>query len=190
MKKFLVLFPLILFSGCGYNSLQRQDEMVKASWSEVENQYQRRYDLIPNLVETVKGYAKHEKDTLQAVVEARSKATSTNLNVEGLSDPQAFKKYQEAQQGLSSALSRLLVVAEKYPDLKANSNFRDLQAQLEGTENRIAVARKRYIDNVAEFNSSVRSFPTNLTAKFLLGLKTREAFTVAEDVKKTPEVKF
>ena len=191
MKKILFsLLPLLFISGCGYNSLQREDETVKASWSEVENQYQRRHDLIPNLVETVKGYAKHEKETLEGVVEARAKATAVNVNADSLSDPQAMKRFEEAQKGLSSALSRLMVVVEKYPDLKANENFKELQAQLEGTENRITVARKRYIDNVAEYNSEVRSFPTNLTAKYLLGLKTRETFSVAEEVKKAPEVKF
>jgi len=181
---------MLLASSCGYNSLQKLDEETKASWSEVENQYQRRFDLIPNLVETVKGYATHEKETLQAVVEARAKATQTTITPETLSDPKAFENYQKAQSGLSQALSRLMVVAEKYPDLKANENFRDLQAQLEGTENRIAVARKRYIDKVVEYNTAIRSFPTNLTAKFLLGLKTRETFTVADDVKQAPKVKF
>lgn len=180
----------ILVSSCGYNSLQALDEQVKASWSEVENQYQRRAELIPNLVSTVKGYATHEKSTLEAVMKARAEATQVKLNVDDLSDPKAVQKFQQAQSAVSSALSRLLVVAENYPNLKANDNFRDLQAQLEGTENRIAVARKRYIDLVAEFNTAVRSFPTNLTAKFLLGLKTREAFTTSEENKAVPKVEF
>lgn len=195
MKKRLNLFFFFaltapLLTQCGYNSLQGKDEDVKAAWGEVQNQYQRRFDLIPNLVETVKGYAKHEKETLTQVIEARAKATKTEVTIDKLSDVEAFKKYQESQQGLTSALSRLMVVAEKYPDLKANNNFRDLQAQLEGTENRITVARKRYIDTVADYNKAVRSFPTNLTAKFLLNLNTRETFTVAEDVKAAPKVNF
>lgn len=184
------LLAISLLSSCGYNSLQKQDEQVKAAWSEVENQYQRRADLVPNLVEVVKGYAKHESTTLKEVIEARAKATQTTINVDGLSDPKAIEKFQAAQGGLSQALSRLMVVAEQYPDLKANQNFRELQVQLEGTENRITVARKRYIDSVAEYNTEVRSFPTNLTAKFLLGLKTREPFTIAEEAKKAPKVQF
>lgn len=191
MKSFFLFLTLLPFlCQCGYNSLQGLDEDVKASWSEVQNQYQRRHDLVPNLVETVKGYAKHEQQTLKEVVEARSQATQTQINTDKLSDPAAFKKFQESQQGLSQALSRLLVVVEKYPDLKANQNFRDLQAQLEGTENRITVARKRYIDTVAEYNKGVRSFPTNLTAKFLLNLPVRETFSVTEDVKAAPKVQF
>lgn len=186
----LALLALVLLSSCGYNSLQRQDEQVKAGWAEVQNQYQRRNDLIPNLVETVKGYTKHEKDTLVEVMEARAKATSTTIKADDLSNPEAFKKFQENQGQLTSALSRLMVVVEKYPDLKANTNFRDLQAQLEGTENRITVARKRYIDLVADYNSQVRAFPTNLTAKFLLGLKPRETFTASEGADKPPAVKF
>lgn len=187
---FVLASSLLFFAGCGYNNLQALDEEVKASWSEVDNQYQRRNDLIPNLVQTVKGYAKHESETLENVVTARAQATQTNIKADKLSDPEAFKKFQAAQDNLSSSLSRLMVVVEKYPDLKANSSFRDLSAQLEGTENRIAVARKRYIDKVAEYNTMVRSFPTNLTANYLLHLKTREAFTVNEAVKAVPEVKF
>ncbi len=187
----LVLIAVALaLSSCGYNRIQGLDEDVKASWSEVQNQYQRRADLIPNLVETVKGYAKHESQTLQSVVEARAKATSVTLSASQLSDPAAFKKFQEAQGALSQSLGRLLAVAENYPDLKANQNFRDLQSQLEGTENRIAVARRRYIETVAAYNKSVRFFPTNLTAKFLLGAQVRETFSVDESVTKTPEVKF
>ncbi len=186
----LLLLPLLVFTHCGYNRLQSLDEDVKAAWSEVENQYQRRTDLIPNLVETVKGYAKHEKETLEGVIHARAEATQVKLNVDSLSDAQAIKKFQEAQSGVSSALSRLLVVAEKYPDLKANDNFRDMQAQLEGTENRISIARRRYIESVAEYNKGVRFFPTNLTAQFLLHLKPREPFTIAEEAKKVPKVDF
>lgn len=181
---------LPLLTQCGYNSLQSKDEDVKASWSEVQNQYQRRFDLVPNLVETVKGYAKHEKETLTQVIEARAKATKTEVTFDKLSDAEAFKKYQESQQGLTSALSRLMVSVERYPDLKANANFRDLQAQLEGTENRITVARKRYIDTVADYNKAVRAFPTNLTAKFLLNLPVRETFSVAEEAKAAPKVSF
>lgn len=177
-------------SNCGYNSLQGYDEDVKAAWAEVENQYQRRYDLVPNLVETVKGYAKHEKETLEGVVNARSKATQATIKVDDLSNPGAFQKFQAAQNNLSSALSRLLVVVEKYPDLKANENFRDLQSQLEGTENRITVSRNRYIEAVAIYNKGVRYFPTNLTAKFLLHLKERETFSTSAEAKQAPAVKF
>src|SRR5574339_74835 len=167
--------------GCGYNDLQGLDEDTKAAWSEVVNQYQRRADLIPNLVATVKGYAAHEKETLEGVVEARAKATSVQITPETLRDPAAFEQYQKAQAGLSSALGRLIAIAENYPNLKADQNFRDLQSQLEGTENRIAVARKRYIDRVAEYNKMVRYFPTNLTAKFLLHLEERPNFKVADE---------
>jgi len=183
---------LLLLPGCGYNDLQGLDEDTKAAWSEVINQYQRRADLIPNLVTTVKGYAAHEKDTLEGVVQARAKATSLQVTPETLKDPAAFKQFQEAQQALSSSLGRLLAIAEQYPNLKADQNFRDLQSQLEGTENRIAVARKRYIDKVAEFNKMVRYFPTNLTAKFLLHLDEKQNFTVADEkaAAQPPEVKF
>lgn len=184
------LFTLLALSNCGYNQLQGLDEDVKASWSEVENQYQRRTDLVPNLVSTVKGYAKHEKETLESVTKARAEASQTKIDASSLTNQDAFAKFQKAQDGLSSALSRLLVVAEKYPDLKANEGFRDLQAQLEGTENRIAVARKRYIDKVAEFNKAVRYFPTNLTAKFLLKLEPRATFAIAEEAKAVPKVEF
>ena len=189
----VVLFAAILvLSGCGYNDLQGLDEDTKAAWSEVINQYQRRADLIPNLVSTVKGYAAHEKDTLESVVAARAKATSIQVTPELLKDEAAFKQFQQAQQGLSSALGRLLALAENYPNLKADQGFRDLQSQLEGTENRITVARKRYIDKVAEFNKMVRYFPTNLTAKFLLHLEEKANFTVADEkaVAKPPEVKL
>ncbi len=187
-----VLSGLLLLSGCGYNDLQGLDEDTKAAWSEVINQYQRRADLIPNLVNTVKGYASHEKATLESVVQARADATRIQLTPELLKDEAAFKKFQEAQQGLSGALGRLLALAENYPNLKADQNFRDLQSQLEGTENRITVARKRYIDKVAEFNKMVRYFPTNITAKFILHLEEKPNFTVADEkaVAQPPEVKF
>ena len=179
-----------LLSGCGYNRIQGLDEEVKAAWSEVQNQYQRRADLVPNLVATVKGAANFERDTLTQVIEARAKATSATIDPNTLNNPEAFKRFEQAQSQLSGALSRLLVTVERYPELKANQNFRDLQAQLEGTENRIAVARKRYIESVAEYNKAVRYFPTNLTAKFLLGLDVRPTFTAAEGTAKPPDVKF
>lgn len=183
---------LILATGCGYNDLQGLDEDTKAAWSEVVNQYQRRADLIPNLVATVKGYASHEKETLEGVVSARAKATSIQVTPQTVNDPAAFEQFQQAQAGVSSALGRLIAIAENYPNLKADQNFRDLQAQLEGTENRIAVARKRYIDKVAVYNKGVRFFPTNLTAKYLLHLEERPNFTVVDEetVAKPPEVKF
>jgi len=177
-------------SGCGYNTIQQADEQVKAAWAEVGNQYQRRADLIPNLVASVKGAADFEKSTLEAVVAARAKATSIQATPELVNDPEAFKKFEAAQGELSSALSRLLVTVERYPDLKANQNFRDLQAQLEGTENRIAVARNRYIDSVVKYNTLVRSFPTNLTARFLLGAHVRPTFEARPGTETPPEVKF
>jgi LemA protein len=181
---------LFVVSGCGYNELQGLDEQVKGAWGEVQNQYQRRADLVPNLVATVKGASQFEQDTLQKVIEARSAATSIKLDAQALNDPATFKKFEDAQRNLSGALSRLLVVAEQYPDLKANQNYRDLQAQLEGTENRIAVARKRYVESVTTYNSAVRSFPNNLTAQYLLGLKVRESFSADEAAQKPPQVKF
>ena len=188
---FLIMGLAALFiSGCGYNKLQGLDEDVKAAWSEVQNQYQRRADLIPNLVSTVKGASQFEQDTLQKVIEARAQATSIKLDPQSLSNPETFKKFEQAQQNLSGALSRLMLVVERYPELKANQNFRDLQAQLEGTENRIAVARKRYVESVAEYNKAVRFFPTNLTAKYLLGLDARQTFTADEGAAKPPQVKF
>jgi len=183
---------LLNVAGCGYNDIQALDEETKAAWSEVLNQYQRRADLIPNLVETVKGYASHERDTLESVTRARSQVAGVKATPELINDPEAFKKFQESQAQLSSALSRLLAVAEAYPDLKANENFRDLQSQLEGTENRIVVARKRYIDKVAEFNKLVRFFPTSLTAKFLLHMDVKPNFSVADEKaeRQPPSVKF
>jgi LemA protein len=181
---------LLTISGCGYNEIQGLDENVKAAWGEVQNQYQRRADLVPNLVSTVKGAAQFEQQTLQQVIEARAQATSVKLDANALSNPETFKKFEEAQRNLSGALSRLLVVVERYPDLKANANFRDLQAQLEGTENRIAVARKRYVESVAEYNKRVRYFPTNLTAKYLLGLDVRQSFSADDGASKPPKVNF
>ncbi|RIK99521.1 MAG: hypothetical protein DCC71_20290 [Proteobacteria bacterium] len=177
-------------SGCGYNSIQGADEQVKAAWGEVANQYQRRADLVPNLVATVKGAADFERETLEAVINARAKATSIQATPELVDDPEAFQRFEAAQSELSGALSRLLVTVERYPDLKANANFRDLQAQLEGTENRIAVARNRYIDAVAEYNKLVRFFPTNLTARFLLGAEVRPTFEAAAGAERPPEVRF
>lgn len=188
----IAMVSALSVSGCGYNELQGLDEDTKAAWSEVINQYQRRADLIPNLVATVKGYAAHEKETLEGVVNARAKATGIQVTPEMLKDAAAFEEFQKAQTGLTSALGRLIAIAENYPNLKADQNFRDLQSQLEGTENRIAVARKRYIDRVAAYNKMVRYFPTNLTAKFLLNLEERPNFTVADEkaVAKPPDVKF
>jgi len=190
--KALLVMLLVIAPGCGYNDLQGLDEDIKAAWSEVLNQYQRRADLIPNLVSVVKGYAAHERQTLEAVTQARSQVAGIKATPELLKDPAAFQKFQAVQGELSSALSRLMVVVEKYPDLKANENFRDLQSQLEGTENRITVARKRYIDKVAEFNKMVRFFPTNLTAKYILKMDMKPNFTVADEkaVSKPPDVKF
>jgi LemA protein len=180
----------LLASGCGYNRIQGADEQVKAAWAEVGNQYQRRADLVQNLVNTVKGAADFERETLEAVVSARARATSVQATPELVNDPEAFKRFEAAQGELSSALSRLLVTVERYPDLKANANFRDLQAQLEGTENRIAVARNRYIDAVAAYNKLVRFFPTNLTARFLLGAEVRPTFEARPGAETPPEVKF
>jgi len=180
-----------LLSGCGYNDFQTKDEATKAAWGEVVNQYQRRADLIPNLVNTVKGYASHEKDTLEAVTRARAAATSMQITPEVLNDPAAFAKFQAVQGELSSALSKLMMVTEAYPDLKANANFRDLQSQLEGTENRITVARQRYIVTVQDFNVQVRKFPTNLTA-MMFGYKVKPSFTVENEkaISTAPTVNF
>ncbi|HTP99690.1 MAG TPA: LemA family protein [Casimicrobiaceae bacterium] len=178
-------------TGCGYNDLQRQDESIKAAWSEVVNQYQRRADLVPNLVNTVKGYAAQEADVLTAVTNARANVGSIKVTPELLNDPAAFAKFQAAQGQLTSALSRLLVVAENYPNLKSDQLFRDLQSQLEGTENRITVARKRYIDAVQTYNSTVRSFPTNLTA-MLFKMEVKPNFTVENEaaISAPPKVDF
>jgi LemA protein len=187
----LSLVLATLLSGCGYNTLQSQDQQVKAAWSEVVNQYQRRADLIPNLVNTVKGFAQQEKDVLLGVTNARAKVGSIQATPELVDNPQAFQQFQAAQAELGSALSRLLVVAENYPQLKSDANFRDLQAQLEGTENRITVARNRYIKAVQEFNVTVRSFPTNLTA-MVFGHKEKPQFTVENEreIARPPTVDF
>ena len=186
----LVVMALTL-SGCGYNTLQTQDEQVKAAWAEVLNQYQRRADLIPNLVNTVKGYAEHEEEVLTEVTEARSRVGQIQATPDMIEDPQALANYQAAQGELTGALSRLLLVVEQYPDLKANENFRDLQAQLEGTENRIAVARNRYIQSVQDFNMTVRRFPTNLTAK-IFGHSVKPTFEVEDEaaLAQPPAVEF
>jgi LemA protein len=194
MRKLLTAFLLLAtlaLSGCGYNAFQSQDEQVNAAWAEVLNQYQRRADLVPNLVNTVKGYATHEKEVLEQVTEARSKVGSIQATPELVNDEQAFAKFQAAQSQLTSALSRLLVVSENYPQLKADANFRDLQAQLEGTENRITVARNRYIKAVQEYNVTVRSFPTNLTA-MMFSYKPKPSFTVADEkaISTAPKVDF
>jgi LemA protein len=180
-----------LLSGCGYNQFQSKDEATKAAWGEVVNQYQRRADLIPNLVNTVKGYATHEKDTLEAVTRARAAATSFQITPEVLNNPEAFQKFQQVQGELSSALSRLMAVSENYPNLKADTQFRDLQSQLEGTENRITVARQRYIVAVQEYNVLARSFPTNLTAK-MFGYQPKPSFTVENErsISTAPKVDF
>jgi LemA protein len=187
---FLILAAAAL-SGCGYNDIQRSDEQVKSAWSEVLNQYQRRADLIPNLVNTVKGFAAQEQQILIQVTEARSRVGSIQATPELLNDPAAFRRFQEAQGAMSSALSRLLVVAENYPQLKSDANFRDLQAQLEGTENRIAVARNRYIKAVQEYNVLIRQFPVNLTA-MMFSYQTKPNFAVEDEkaIAKPPTVDF
>ena len=181
----------LLLSGCGYNTLQQKDEQIKAGWAEVVNQYQRRADLIPNLVETGKAFASQEQQVLLGVTQARAKVGSIQATPELINDPAAFARFQQAQGELSSALSRLLVVAENYPQLKSDANFRELQAQLEGTENRIAVARNRYIQAVQEYNVTVRQFPANLTA-MLFGFKEKPQFTVEDEkaISKAPKVDF
>ena len=195
MKKWLKWYAVAvcasMLTGCGYNEFQTKDEAIKASWSEVVNQYQRRADLIPNLVNTVKGYAGHEKETLEAVTRARAAATSFQITPEVLNDPQAFQKFQQVQGELSSALSRLMAVAENYPQLKADGLFRDLQSQLEGTENRITVARQRYIVTVRDYNVLARSFPTNLTAK-IFNYEVKPSFTVENEkaISNAPAVNF
>jgi LemA protein len=185
------LAALLLVSGCGYNTLQSADEQVKAAWSEVLNQYQRRADLVPNLVETVKAFAAQERQVLTQVTEARSRVGSIQATPELINNPEAFAKFQQAQGELTGALSRLLVVAENYPQLKSDANFRDLQAQLEGTENRIAVARNRYIKSVEAYNVTVRQFPSNLTA-MAFGFKPKPNFSVENEreISKAPKVDF
>ena len=192
MKRWLLITVAALsLSGCGYNDFQRLDEQTKSAWSEVLNQYQRRADLVPNLVATVKGEANFEQETLTKVIEARAKATAVQVSPETLNNPQAFQRFQQAQGELSSALSRLLAVSERYPDLKANQSFRELRVQLEGTENRITVARNRYIQAVQEYNVLSRSFPTNLTA-MVFKYEAKPTFTVQNEaqISTPPQVDF
>jgi LemA protein len=187
----LVFTALLALTGCGINNIPTFDEEVKAAWSQVENQYQRRTDLVPNLVETVKGYAKQEKDVLVQVVEARSKVAQMQVPKDILTNPDAFKQFQQNQDALSGALSRLLVVVEKYPDLKSNQNFLALQSQLEGTENRISVARRDYIEAVKKYNTELRTIPGRWWAALLYSdAKVRETFTIPEAAKQAPQVKF
>lgn len=186
----LLTWSILLLSGCGYNTMQANEEAVIAAWGNVESSYQRRADLIPNLVEVVKGYAKHEAETLTAVTEARAKVGSMQVTKDVLNNPDSMSKFQQAQGELSGALSRLMVVVERYPDLKANQNFLDLQNQLEGTENRINVARERYNSSVQIFNTSIRTFPNSMTNSLLLHLQRKEAFKAEEGAKAAPKVKF
>lgn len=194
MKRYLMLgiiaVVMMMLTGCGYNTIQQNEEAVKAAWGDVEATYQRRSDLIPNLVETVKAYAKHEQETLQAVTEARAKVGSVQVSKDMIGNPQAMAQFQQAQSTMSGALSRLLLVAERYPDLKANQNFRDLQNQLEGTENRINVARTRYNQTVQNFNTSIRIFPNNLTNSLILKLQPKEVYKADPGAEKAPRVKF
>ena len=187
---FSLLAVTMLLSGCGYNTMQKNEEAVFAAWGDVEAAYQRRSDLIPNLVETVKAYAAHERETLQAITEARAEVGKTQISAKDLNDPAAVQRFIEAQGAMSSALSRLLLVVERYPELKANQNFLDLQHQLEGTENRINVARQRYNDAVRIFNTSIRTFPNSLTNKLILHLERKEPFKAQEGASKAPSVKF
>jgi LemA protein len=186
----LALVTLLGLSGCGYNTMQAKEEAVFAAWGDVEASYQRRADLVPNLVEVVKGYAKHEAETLTAVTEARAKVGSVQVTRDAVNNPQAMQNFQQAQSQLSGALSRLMVVVERYPDLKANQNFMDLQNQLEGTENRINVARVRYNQSVQDFNTTIRSFPNSLTNSVLLHLARKEPFKAEEGAKVAPKIKF
>jgi LemA protein len=192
LRRPLVVVALtLLLAGCGVNTIPTLEEQAKAAWSQVLNQYQRRADLIPNLVETVKGAADFERETLTAVVEARSKVAQTNIPADILNNPGAFKAFEQNQSALSSALSRLLVVVERYPDIKANQNFLALQSQLEGTENRIAVARRDYIETVRQYNTELRTFPGRIWAATLYSdAKPMETFTIAEEAKEAPKVKF
>lgn len=192
MKKTAVVVALastLTLSGCGYNTLQVKDEAVTAAWSEVQNQYQRRADLVPNLVNVVKGYAKHEEQVLTEVTQARANVAGLKVDKDVLEDPALFQKYQEAQAQMTGALSRLIAVSENYPDLKANEQFRDLQVQLEGTENRITVARNRYISTVQDFNSYARQFPQVMTAK-VIGMDTKPNFSAEQSAQKAPTVSF
>jgi LemA protein len=186
----MLVMVALLVTGCGYNTLISKEEAVKKAWGDIDASLQRRADLIPNLVETVKGYAAHEKETLQAVIEARAKATQTQVSADDLGNVESMQKYVQAQSGLSSALARLMVVVERYPDLKANQNFLDLQNQLEGTENRINVARQRYNQAVLEFNSMARKLPYSITNNLLLHLKQKEYYKAEVGSEKAPQVKF
>ncbi|HJV66890.1 MAG TPA: LemA family protein [Geomonas sp.] len=186
----LLSVSLLQLSGCGYNTMQAKEEAVFASWGDVEAAYQRRADLVPNLVEVVKGYAKHESDTLVAVTQARAKVGSVQLTKDTVNDPQKLQQFQQAQSVLSGALSRLMVVVERYPELKANQNFMDLQNQLEGTENRINVARVRYNQAVQDFNTTIRVFPNSMTNSLLLHLSRKEPFKAEEGARQAPKVKF
>jgi LemA protein len=191
--RIVILMPLLglLLAGCGFNAIPSYEEHAKAKWSDVQNQYQRRADLIPNLVETVKGFAKQESSVLEAVTNARARATSVQVSADTITDPEAFKKFQEAQTQLSGALGRLIAISENYPDLKSNQNFLALQSQLEGTENRIAVARRDYIEAVRQYNTELKTFPGAIWAStYYKGNKPMQEFTVTEDVKKLPQVKF
>jgi len=190
-SRIVIVAATLALAGCGYNDIQRTDEATKAAWSEVVNQYQRRADLVPNLVEVVKGSAASEQQILTQVVEARAKATSMQVTPETLANPEAFKRFQEAQSGLSAALSRLLMVTENYPDLKSQQNFRELMTQLEGTENRITVARGRFIKSVGDYNVLVRQFPVNLTA-MMFGYDTKPNFTVENEqaISNAPKIDF
>jgi len=192
LRNLLAVMALgVLLSGCGVNNIPTYDEQAKAKWADVNNQYQRRADLIPNLVETVRGYARQERETLEAVVNARAKATSIQVTPDIVNDPAKFKQFQEAQSQLSGALGRLIAVSENYPDLKSNQNFLALQSQLEGTENRIAVARRDYIESVRVYNTELRTFPGVLWASTVYrSHKPMETFTVAEDARRPPNVKF
>lgn len=192
MKKsalIMLLSSSLILTGCGYNTMQVKDEAVTAAWSEVQNQYQRRADLVPNLVNVVKGYAKHEEQVLIEVTQARANVAGLKVDKEVLEDPTLFQKYQEAQGQLTGALSRLIAVSENYPDLKANEQFRDLQVQLEGTENRIAVARNRYITTVQDYNAYVRQFPQVMTAK-VIGMHTKPNFSAEQSAQSAPKVSF
>jgi LemA protein len=186
----LLTVAVLALTGCGYNTMQRYEESVFKAWGDLEAQLQRRADLIPNLVETVKGFAAQERETLEAVINARSRATSVQLSPEMLSDPEAVAQFQEAQGSLSSALSRLLVVVESYPELKSNQNFRDLQVQLEGTENRISVARQRYNEAVERFNFSIRRFPNSITNNLLLHLERKSYYEADASAQEVPKVSF
>ena len=191
LRMLLVLLLAVMLSGCGYNAIQKQDEAVKAAWSEVLNQYQRRADLVPNLVNTVKGYAQHEEKVFTEVTAARAKVGSLQVNADSLNDPQKLQQFQAAQGELGNALSRLMVVSENYPQLKADGLFQNLQAQLEGTENRVTVARNRYVQSVQEYNSMIRTFPNNMTAK-IFGYQVKPNFSVQNEqaISTAPKVDF